>query len=280
MTVTHPQETASESNNSVAGEPARPVLDRPALADVVDLALWAGQLLMQNGAESRRVAETVTIIGTGLGCDWGNVLVSYNAIIVTHISGDEFRTKIRRVSPAGVNMSLIEEISHLTHRVEEGRLDRFQVRLELDRISTAPRSYNRWVVVGMVGLACAAFSRFFGGDWVAFGITFLAASAAMFVRQELTRQSINNLLVVLASAFVAGGLVGLINLLWPGQHLEAALAASVLLLIPGVPFINTVEDLIKEHLAVGMARGMFSILTVLAIALGLMLAMWLTAVSL
>lgn len=256
------------------------MLDRPALADVVDLALRAGQLLMQNGAESHRVAETVRIIGTGLGCDWGNVLVSYNAIIVTHISGDEFRTKIRRVSPRGVDMNLIEKISHLTHRVEEGRLDRFQVREELDRISAAPRCYNRWLVVGMVGLACAAFSRFFGGDWVAFGITFLAAGAAMFVRQELTRQEINSLLVVLVSAFVAGGLVGLINLLWPGQHLAAALAASVLLLIPGVPFINTVEDLIKDHLAVGLARGMASILIVLALALGLILAMWLTAVSL
>ena len=61
----------------------KPSLEREVLADIVDLALTAGQLLMQNGAESQRVEETVRLLGTGLGCDWGNVLVSYNAIILT-----------------------------------------------------------------------------------------------------------------------------------------------------------------------------------------------------
>lgn len=60
----------------------------------MDLALWTGQLLMRHGAESERVEETVHRLGTGLGCDWGDVLLSANAIIVTHISGREFRTKI------------------------------------------------------------------------------------------------------------------------------------------------------------------------------------------
>ena len=33
---------------------AKPPLDRQTLADIVDLALRAGQLLMENGAESQR----------------------------------------------------------------------------------------------------------------------------------------------------------------------------------------------------------------------------------
>lgn len=48
-----------------------PPLDRETLTDIVDLALTAGLLLMENGAESERVEETVRIVGTGLGCDWG-----------------------------------------------------------------------------------------------------------------------------------------------------------------------------------------------------------------
>jgi uncharacterized membrane protein YjjP (DUF1212 family) len=34
---------------------------------VVELVLWAAQLLMKHGAESLRVEETITILGTGLG---------------------------------------------------------------------------------------------------------------------------------------------------------------------------------------------------------------------
>jgi uncharacterized membrane protein YjjP (DUF1212 family) len=256
-------------------------LDREALADVVDLALWVGQLLMESGAESQRVEQTVRAVGVGLGCDWGNVLVSHNALIVTHVSGGEFRTKIRRVTVAGVNLSLIEALSHLAHRVEEGKYDRVRVRAELEGISQTPRLYNRWLTVIAVGLACAAFSRLFGGDWPAFGATWIAAALAMFVRQELTHRGFNSLLIVILTAFVAGGLVGLLHLFFQlSRHPEAALAASVLLLVPGVPFINAVEDLIKGHTVVGLARATAATLVILALALGLLLAMWLTAVSL
>jgi uncharacterized membrane protein YjjP (DUF1212 family) len=261
-------------------DPAQP-LDRAALTDVVDLALWAGQLLIENGAESQRVEETVRMLGIGLGCDWGSVLVSHNAIMTTHISGGEFRTKIRQVTQGAVNMSLIEAISHLTHRIEEGKYDRLKVRAELERISQMPRPYNRLVTVLAVGLACAAFSRLFGGDWLIFAVTWTSASVAMFVRQELARWHFNPLLAVIITAFVAGGLVGLFNMVLEFDQLaEPVLAASVLLLVPGVPFINSVEDLIKGYTVIGLARGATAGLIILAIALGLLLAMQLTGVRL
>lgn len=261
-------------------EAAQP-LDRAALTDIVDLALWAGQLLIENGAESRRVEETVRILGMGLGCDWGSVLVSHNAIMTTHISGGEFRTKIRQVTQGGVNMSVIEAISHLIHRIEEGQYDRLKVRAELERISQMPRPYSRLVTVLAVGLACAAFSRLFGGNWLIFAVTWISASVAMFVRQELARWYFNPLLAVIITAFVAGGLGGLFNRVFRFDHLaEPVLAASVLLLVPGVPFINSVEDLIKGYTVIGLARGATAGLIILAIALGLLLAMQLTGVKL
>ena len=57
-----------------------------------------------------------------------------------------------------------------------------------------------------------------------------------------------------------------------------AISSAVLLLVPGVPLINAAEDLIKGHLLVGLARGLTGLLVSLAIALGLMLALWLTGV--
>ena len=107
-------------------------------------------------------------------------------------------------------MSILEAISHLAHRAEEGKYDRHRVRTELERISATPRRYNRWVTAVLVGLACAAFCRLFGGDWLAMAVTWLAATVAMLIRQELAQRHFNQLLVVIVTAFVAGGLVGLI----------------------------------------------------------------------
>jgi uncharacterized membrane protein YjjP (DUF1212 family) len=254
-------------------------LDRKTLADIVEIALSAGQLLVENGAESRRVEETIRTLGTGLGCDWGDVYISYDAIVVSHSSRKEFRTKIRHVNRRSVDMTLIAAISHLAHRVAKGQLDRFMVRSELRRIRTTPRLYNRWQTILTVGLACAAFSRLFGGDWLVFAVTLFAASGAMFVRQLLAHRGFNPLLVVATTATVAGLLVGLFHLLQLISQPGIALAASVLLLVPGVPFINAVEDLIKGHVVVGLAQAATGVLIILAIALGLIFAMQLTGIK-
>ncbi len=106
-------------------------------------------------------------------------------------SGDDFRTKIRRINDSGVNMTTVSAVYRLKDRVIYEHLDRRQVRSELVRISNKKPLYNRWLIVFTIGFSCAAFSRLFGGDLLAFGVTFLASSLAMFVRQELNRHYFN-----------------------------------------------------------------------------------------
>ena len=274
----------SEAGEEGAKMPARKEmaqrdpLPHAELQDVIDLALWAGQMLLQHGARTQRVEETVHHLGTGLGCDWLDILVCPNAIVLTTSSGQAFRTKIRRVSRVGVNMSVAAEINALSRRVTEEGLDRHQVRAALERIDQMPLPYNRWLVVVMVGLACAALSRLFGGDAVVFGATFVASATAMWVRQELTRRYFNVFLVVTVTAFVAGILASLPTLFSWGAQPQLALAASVLLLVPGAPLITAAQDLIEGHLVTGLARGLYGSLVSLAIAIGLLLAMWLMGV--
>jgi uncharacterized membrane protein YjjP (DUF1212 family) len=249
------------------------------LRDVIDISLWAGQMLLHYGAESQRVEETVHRLSTGLGCTWADVLVSPNAIVLTTISGQEFRTKVRRVVGVSVDMTIVAEISDLSRRVSAGQADRFQVRAELERIDTQPRHYNRWLVMLMVGLACAAFSRLFGGDGAVFLATFCSSALAMFVRQQLQREHFNPLLVTVVTAFVAGMAAGSFTLLDVNPHPDTALAASVLLLVPGVPLITSAEDLIEGHLVTGIVRGILGSLISLGIALGLLIAIELTEVG-
>jgi uncharacterized membrane protein YjjP (DUF1212 family) len=249
------------------------------LRHVIDLALWAGQLLLQHGAETQRIEETVHRMGTGLGCDWVDILISPNGLLITTNSGGDFRTKFRRVVRMGVNMNVVAEINELSRRVDRGEYDRFKVETELRRISDQPHNYNRWVVAGMVGVSCAAFSQLFGGNFATLVVTFGASALAMVVRQELQVRHFNALMTVIITAFIAGLIAGAVGKILPDKSLQAALAASVLLLVPGVPLINAAEDLLKGHILMGIARGANGALISLAIALGLLLAMALTGVT-
>lgn len=254
-------------------------LNREALRDVIDVSLWAGQMLIQNGAESQRVEETVHRLGTGLGCDWMDILVSPNVLIVTTTSGIEFRTKVRRVVGMRVDMSIISVINDISYRVDDGTLDRFAVRAELEWLDKMNSHYNRWLVIAMVGLACAAFSRLFGGDVPTFFATFVAASAAMFTRQALTRNFFNPYLIIISTAFVGGVIASLAKVLGLLDDASTALAASVLLLVPGVPLINAAQDLINGHNVTGITRALIGGLISMAIALGLLMAITITGVT-
>ena len=254
-------------------------LDSDALRDVVELALWAGQLLLHGGAQSLRIERTVHVLGTALGASWLDILVLPEGLVVTTSSGDEFRTRARRVTALGVNFALLDAIDELTRRVTSGELDRVSLRTELERQSRVAPIYSRWQVVFVVGLACAAFSRLFGGDWAAFVATLVSAACAMFVRQTLGKRRLNTFLVVMVTAFVAGLVPCAAHLLQLLPAPEVALASSVLLLVPGVHLINSARDILRGFLVTGTARGVLGLGTTLCIAIGLLVALKTCGVS-
>lgn len=260
------------------GHPHKPLMEHDELRDVIGLALWAGQMLLQNGADTKRIEETIHRMGTGLGCDWMDIVILPDAIIATTINNQEFRTKVRRAPGRGVDMNLIAQVSDISYRVVAGDVDRFALRAELRRIDSMEKVYNRWVVVFAVGLACAAFSRLFEGDWAVFIVTFIASSCAQFVRQEMHRRHFNSLMMVMFTALVAGLFASLATKFALSPQPSTAIAAAVLLLVPGVPLINAAEDLINGHVLMGVTRGIYGLLIVLAIALGLVLAISLAGV--
>lgn len=251
------------------------VLSAEELADVIDLVLWAGQMLLQSGARAQRIEETVHHLGTGLGADWLDIFISPHAISITTVNHGQFRTKIRRVVQMGANMNVAVEINELSRQVTAGTLSHQQLRQQLEQIDQLPPVYNRWFVIVAIGLACAAASRLFGGDWVSFGVTWVAAMIAMWVRQELVHRSFNPFVGVVMTAFVAAFVAGSSQRVGLTGNPQVILVSSVLMLIPGVPLITSGIDAIEGNVIMGLARGVLAALTSLSIALGLLLATWL-----
>lgn len=63
-------------------------------------------------------------------------------------------------------MSIVCEIQKIVITIEKQKYDVNYLVKALKDIE--PNYYNRWLVVVMVGLACASFSYLQGGDWSAF----------------------------------------------------------------------------------------------------------------
>jgi uncharacterized membrane protein YjjP (DUF1212 family) len=101
----------------------------------------------------------------------------------------------------------------------------------------------------------------------------------MFLRQELQKLRLNAFLTVIITAFVASSMASVASLFHLSGQPQLAFVSTALLLIPGVPLINSVQDLLKGYMITGIARGVTGAVIAACIALGLLLAMSLLRIS-
>lgn len=241
--------------------------------EVEEMLLDVGTLLMSNGASTGRVRTTVNRIADALGYDVELLITSRSLMLtVTEENGSDYTSSVRRTPPHGVNFRLVSGISRMSWRIIEDKLSLEQINEEISRLTSLPH-YPRLVVLSLVALAGASFCRLFGGEGWELVVTFVASFCGLFIRQEAIKKRFNPYLSIVFASFTASMIAGLSVKLGIGDSPEHALATSVLFLIPGVPLINSLTDLIDGNTLNGIVRGINGFIMAFAIALGLMCAM-------
>src|SRR6185503_15580311 len=87
--------------------------------DAVQLSLLLGRILFSFGATAQRIQDSITCLARYLGCKV-EMLVSYDALLITVNGSDGFRTRIESArGVAGLNLlgmtrvsKLLRELSH------------------------------------------------------------------------------------------------------------------------------------------------------------------------
>lgn len=233
------------------------------------ILLEIGAMLMSSGASTNRTRVTMERIARGLG--YGiELLITQRALMLTIIEKDQqhFFSRLKRISPHGVNFRIVSGISHLSWNVMEENWTIAQISDELQRLKSLPH-YPRLVVLGLVGLAGSAFCNIFGGGYVEMTVAFVATVAGLFVRQEAMRTKFNPYLCVYFAAFTASFIAGLAEHFQIGAQPDKAFATSVLFLVPGIPLINSVTDLMEGNIQNGIVRAVNGLMVAFSIAMGL-----------
>ncbi|MDD9196400.1 threonine/serine exporter family protein [Aliivibrio sp. S3MY1] len=244
--------------------------------EISRLVAKAGQMLLQHGAESSLVSDVSRRLGIAVGADDVEISLSASSLVITTMINEHCMTTARRAPDSGINMRAVTEIQRICIMSEKGLLDCHEASVKLDAIS--PERYNRWLVIIMIGLSCASFSRLAGGDWPVFMMTFLASSLGMMVRQEIGHRHFNPLLNFGITAFVTTLISSQAVIYNIGNTPFLAMASSVLMLVPGFPLINAVADMVKGYVNMGIARWTFATLLTLSTSIGIVGAMNLVGV--
>lgn len=256
----------------------------------LDLLLRTGQILMESSADTSRVKRNMERTAAYLGLPKENLHMNIDYYMLQVNVSDEYHSfsKMQRCDKHVINMLAIQEVSKLSWRAiqKDYSLDKYEE--ELEKIANGKHYYKDWIIAIGAGLACGGFCIQFGCDWTAFFYASIAAILGNRLRMFLNHSGSNLYANFAVAAFVSTILAWLSSFL-STPTIQAALPeflrpilftetpwhpllACALYIVPGVPLINAVNDLLDNHINTGLVRAMNTLLIVIAMSFGIMLA--------
>lgn len=237
------------------------------MAEVLAVSLRAGHILLENGANTYRVEESIRRLGLSLGAERMDVVVTPAGIVASTIWGMNHRTRIERVSKVGIGLSRLGAVEDLIARAEEGELNVAELEAELNSLQSSPPVYNRWGVAVGTALGCAALGISFGGSPRDFGVIFLAVFLAQLLRSMLHKTQLGPFLTTALVAAFATEVATVVSRLTDATGIT--IVASVLLLVPGTLIGSAISDLFNGDTGQALTRAASALLTIVAATAGI-----------
>ncbi len=237
------------------------------LNKLLKVSTLAGKIMLESGAETYRVEETISRICTSFGAHTADSFVIPTGIIVTVTYNDEVATLVKRITSRGVDLNKIDRINDLSRKIQGENIPIYDFYEELVKISKSTR-YSFLATLLWSSIAAGCFSIMFGGDIKDFFVaTFIGAvikiGEIIFEKLDINEFFVNS---------VCGGLCALLaaisiklNLC---SNLDKTIIGAIMLLVPGLTITNAIRDTIAGDFLSGITKASEAFLVAVSIAVG------------
>lgn len=236
----------------------------------LDLALGAGCILLECGAEISRVEETICRIARYYGITDSSPFVLSSGIFLTAENGiKQMYAKVRHIPLNAVQLNKVDAVNQLSRGIEAGlfTLEEAEERLEAIKYLPGKRDITRILASGM-GAGC--FCYVIGGSLpdcaAAFGAGFLLYVFMVAIGRRKMRTS--KLILNLIGAFLAVGFGMIFYKMGIGSDYGLISVGAIMPLLPGVSFVNSIRDFANGDYMAGTIRLIDTVMVTFGIALG------------
>ena len=228
--------TNSKTTNhkeALVAETDIPATPKDACIFLSDYAAW----LLGCGATCIRIEKNVKRMADR----WNmtsemTILPSHIHMTVWNDDRSHSYSNIVRLHHTGISFDINTQLSKLSWAIADRKIGFTEALRNFEAI-VQTRPANPWMVWILASLANMAFCRLFGGDFIAMAIVLIGTSAGYVFDLSDTP--------------------------------EIALGTSVLYLIPGIPYINSVSDLLDGHYISSFSRFMNAMVLTACLSAGL-----------
>lgn len=263
--------------------PSQRRLSPQELAEIMQVVMRVGVLMLQSGTLSFRVEQAMNRVALGLGVERLDAYVTLTGITASIHCGEHHYTQIARVKGLGVDMSRLSAVEYLSLHLPPAATP-LEICLILDKIEQTPPPYPQWVVILSVAVACGAFAILSGGNWVAWTAASISAGLGLRLRIALQQIQLNPIAVTVICAAVTTSICFLITQGFAAVQLrspapQASFLAAVLFQVPGMLLVTASLDLVRLDLISGLARVTYALIQLFGVAMGILIVISLTGLS-
>jgi len=234
---------------------------------IVEICLLAGKLMLQNGAETYRVEDTMTRMAAAFGAADAQSYVTPTGIWFSR--GEDDPAKMARIYARSTDLRKVTLVNAISRQAAEGGLSLSEVQERLKEVEASKVAYPPWLQYLAAALSSGCFLMMFQGVWADF-LPAMVAGGAGYAAAVTVHRFVP---LKFFSEVLAAFLIGLIAMLFVrtgyGQQIDKIIIGSVMPLVPGLLITNAVRDLMAGHLVSGLSKGAEALLTAFAIGTGI-----------
>ncbi|KZE38518.1 hypothetical protein AV656_06325 [Bhargavaea cecembensis] len=235
----------------------------------IDACLLAGRLMMEAGAETYRVDDTMTRMAASLDMDGADSFTTSTGIIFS--PGGQRRVKLTSIRKRATNLEKIARVNAISRLLSSGDMTLEEAYGELRKVERGNFMFPFPLQVLAAAVASASFLVLFGGDWQNMLFAFFVGGIGFVVSEKFHEKT----RVKFFSEFTGSAVIGLLSLASVraglGSQLDIIIIASVMPLVPGLLITNAIRDLMSGHFMAGISKGAEAFLTAFAIGSGIAL---------
>lgn len=239
---------------------------RKELGEGAALCIELGSGLLENGAETSRVEESIRLAGEAMGF-FIETIVTPTGITVTFGNG-EVITRVARIRHRVINLDKVARLNRLSRKLHEGAPNLAEFRAEVKAVREAAPCYTPLQQILATIVVCASFTLSVGGGWKEALVGISAGLLGRFLL-DLVSSEFPSFLSLFSMAFLSTAM-GVAGNVFSGLNTEAIVVGSLLHRMPGLAIVSAVRDLMAGELVAGVARAAEAMLITLGMASGVL----------
>lgn len=227
----------------------------------------AGMILLENGAETYRVEDTMKRICLSYGAHIVDSYATPTLIIISFSLNDELCHNIKRTQIKNVDLSKIDKVNHLSRRIEKENISITDFQQELQAIDEE-KTYSNSIMVFGAAICTFSFALFFKGTLLDAFSSLVIGALLKMLTIRFDKIDFNSFFkYLLSGAFVSFCSV-IAFYLNACDSLDITIISVNMLLVPGLAITNAIRDTVSGDLISGLARTVEAFFIAVGIAIG------------